>query len=227
MRNSGKNPRDRFDSQRSLTESDGENRKVKLVIASSNLHKVREIRSILKEKGDFDLVSLRDFPEYTLPEEVGSTFEQNAIDKAIAAAEALGAYVIADDSGLVVPALGGRPGVYSARYAGAGATDKENRIKLLVEMKELEGEARSAFFECCMALASPEGLEKVVSARCEGHIAEKERGGQGFGYDPIFIKRDYNKTFSELEDEVKNRISHRRKALDKLSPLLETRVLSH
>ena len=122
---------------------------------------------------------------------------------------------------MVVPALGGFPGVTSHRYAGENATDKENRAKLLAAMKGMEGEARQAYFECCLALASPEGLERTAKGVVEGLITEKEKGGNGFGYDPIFIKREYGKTFAELVEETKNRISHRRCALDKLFPHLE------
>ncbi len=197
---------------------------MELVIASHNLHKFREFRSMIKSVEpltQLDVLSLCDFPDYELPEETGATFEENAILKATHAAAALGRLVIADDSGLVVPALGGAPGVYSARYAGPKATDAENRRKLLKEMLPLTEEARNAYFECAIALAAPEGLRKCVYARCEGMIILEERGGHGFGYDPLFIKHDYSKTFAELDEETKNRISHRRKALDKLLPFLE------
>ena len=150
------------------------------------------------------------------------TFEENAILKATAAAQALDTYVLADDSGLVVPILKGAPGVRSARYAGDAATDKDNRKKLLEALKGYQGRDRDAYFECCIALASPKGLEKSVSARCEGLILDQERGGQGFGYDSLFLKHEYNKTFAELKEELKNRISHRRKALDKILVTLES-----
>lgn len=200
---------------------------MKLVIASQNMHKIREFRSMLRGNPKLDLFSLIDFPDYTPPPETGTTFEENAILKAIDAAKALDEWVIADDSGLVIPALGGAPGVFTARYAGENATDKDNRKKLLEEMRNLSEEERDGYYECCLALASPEGLVKSASARCEGTIVEKERGGQGFGYDPLFKKHDYNKTFAELEEEVKNRISHRRKALDKILLHLESSVFSH
>ncbi len=195
---------------------------MKLVIASRNVHKIREIRSMLKGTLKCDLFSLIDFPNYTPPQESGTTFEENAILKAVHAASALNAWVIADDSGLTVPSLGGAPGLHSARYAGENATDKDNRKKLLKAMEPFNEENRDAYFECCIALASPDGLEKTVSGRCEGIITEDERGGQGFGYDSIFKKHEYSKTFAELEEEVKNRISHRRKAIDKMLLTLET-----
>lgn len=201
---------------------------MKLIIASKNVHKIREIRAIIKKNANWDLYSLIDFPEYVPPTEIGTTFEENAILKATHAAKALNAWVLADDSGLVVPALNGEPGIHSSRYAGENATDKDNRKKLLEAMKHLKKEERSGYFECCIALASPDGLEKCACGRCEGIIIETERGGQGFGYDCIFKKHDYNKTFAQLEEEVKNRISHRRKALDKILIYLENNiVLSH
>lgn len=200
---------------------------MKLIIASTNVHKIREFRSMLRGNSKFDLFSLIDFPNYTPPPETGTTFEANAIIKATDAAKALDEWVIADDSGLVIPSLDGAPGIFSARYAGENATDKENRKKLLEQMGNLKEENRDGYYECCIALASPEGLIKTVCGRCEGTILEKERGGQGFGYDSLFKKHDYNKTFAELEEEVKNRISHRRKALDKILLHLESSVFSN
>ncbi len=130
-----------------------------LVIASKNVHKIREYKEILKELFNFDVLSLLDFPKYTPKEESSETFSENAISKALNAAKALNKWVIADDSGLIVPALKGQPGIVSARYAGKNASDVDNRKKLLAEMKELEEEDRNAYFECCIALASPEGLK--------------------------------------------------------------------
>lgn len=171
---------------------------------------------------NFDLLSLLDFPNYTPPEETGETFKENAVLKAVHAARELGCYAIADDSGLVVPALNGAPGVYSRRYAGTSATDKENRQKLLHEMKDLNGPARQAYFECSLAVASPQGLEKCVQGSVEGMIGESEKGSDGFGYDSLFIKHEYGQTFAQLKEDVKNQISHRRKALDRLRPYLES-----
>lgn len=195
-----------------------------LVIASKNVHKVREIRSILKPFTRFDLLSLCDFPNYAPLEELGKTFEENASVKAEHAAKVLGKWVLADDSGLIVPALQGAPGIFSNRYAGNDATDLENRQKLLEEMKHLMDDDRQAFFECSLALASPEGIKKCVKGICEGVLLLKDQGGSGFGYDPLFVKHGYSKTFAELGESLKNRISHRRKALDKLIPSLEALV---
>jgi XTP/dITP diphosphohydrolase len=195
---------------------------MELVIASRNVHKIREFRAILKKMGDFDLLSLIDFPTYVPPPETGTTFEENAILKAVHAAKALNRWTLADDSGLVIPALQGAPGVYSRRYAGDHATDKDNRQKLLKEMQPIQGADRQGYFECWIALASPEGLKKTTKGVSEGIILEKEKGSFGFGYDSLFIKHEYGKTFAELDEETKNRISHRRKALDKLIPVFES-----
>jgi len=196
---------------------------MKLLIATSNVHKIRELRTMLKAF-KFDLLSLHDFPHYVPPEETGETFRENAILKAVHAAKTLGLYAIADDSGLVVPALGGAPGIYSARFAGTKATDKENRKKLLSAMQDLQDASRQAYFECWLAVASPQGLEKCVQGTVEGMILDQELGSSGFGYDALFIKHEYSQTFAQLKEEVKNQISHRRKALDKLRPYLETLV---
>jgi XTP/dITP diphosphohydrolase len=180
------------------------------------------MRAILKNYPQLDLFSLIDFPHYTPLPETGKTFEENAVAKALHAAKELQKWVIADDSGLVVPALNGAPGVYSARYAGETATDKDNRGKLLKEMRDLSEAQRQGYFECCLALASPDGLKKTVKGVCEGTITTEEKGNRGFGYDPVFMKYEYSKTFAELEEDIKNRISHRRKALDKMLLALES-----
>ena len=147
--------------------------------------------------------------------------------KAVHAAKALGKYVLADDSGLVVPALNGEPGILSRRYAGNDASDKDNRDKLTLKMKNLPEDGRFAYFECALSLAAPDGVIKTLRGVCEGHLLLESRGRGGFGYDPLFIKHDYNKTFAELEEDIKNRISHRRKAFDKLIPYLESELLTH
>ncbi|HEX2582657.1 MAG TPA: RdgB/HAM1 family non-canonical purine NTP pyrophosphatase [Chlamydiales bacterium] len=197
---------------------------MELVIASTNVHKIREFKAMLKANPRFDLRSLRDFPDYTPPPETGTTFEENAVLKATHASRALNRWVIADDSGLVVPSLGGIPGVYSARFAGENATDLDNRKLLLQKIEHLLEEDRHAYYECCIVLASPSGVKKCVRGICEGTLLTAEKGGGGFGYDPLFIKHGYNKSFAELEEATKNRISHRRKALDKLILSLESLV---
>jgi len=196
-------------------------RAITLLIASRNVHKIRECKAILGILPHLDILSLLDFPHYTPPEETGATFDENAILKAVHAAKALKLWALADDSGLVIPALHGAPGIFSARYAGKQATDAENRKKLLDEMKHLMDEDRRGYYHCSVALASFERVKKCTSGTCEGKLLAKERGGGGFGYDPLFIKNEYNKTFAELEESLKNRVSHRRKALDKILLSLE------
>jgi XTP/dITP diphosphohydrolase len=195
---------------------------IQLVIASQNMHKVREFRTMLKALPQFDVLSLCDFPDYTPPSETGKSLEENAVLKAVHAASTLKQWVLADDSGLIVPALNGAPGIDSAHFAGQDATDLDNRKKLLESMHHLLDDDRYAYYECWIALASPEGLKKSVRGTCEGKLLSTERGGSGFGYDSLFVKHEYNKSFAELGDSVKNRISHRRKALDKIFLSLES-----
>lgn len=197
---------------------------MELVIASRSLGKIREFREMLGEILGLDVNSLLAFPNYSAPEETGKSFRENAELKALDAAKQLGKLVLADDSGLVVPILGGEPGVHSKRYSGDQATDRDNRKKLLEALQGKNDLERQAYFECCLALASPEGIIKVTTGRVEGVIVNEERGRYGFGYDSIFMKHDYDKTFGELKDDVKNRISHRRKALDAMLPAIESRL---
>lgn len=196
---------------------------MEIILATWNLHKIREIKDMLKPLKHIDLITLHAFPTYIPPEETGKTFKENAILKAEHAAKHLNKYAIADDSGLVVQGLQGEPGVYSSRYAGLDATDAGNRKKLLEHMQNFKSsDDRSAYFECTLALASPTGLVKSVTGICEGHIINEERGRNGFGYDSLFVKNDYEKTFAEIDEVTKNRISHRRKAIERLLTLLET-----
>lgn len=198
---------------------------MQLLLATSNLHKILELKSMLKPQlKEVDILSLRDFPDYVAPPEDGFTFTENAEKKARHAAATLGIHALADDSGLVVPALDGEPGIRSRRYAGEDATDKENREKLIEKLKELSEEQRIGYFECVLAFASPDQIVKTARGLCEGRLLMEVRGRNGFGYDPLFIKHDYNKTMAELEADVKNRISHRRKALDRLIITLEAKL---
>ncbi len=193
-----------------------------IVIASHNVHKIRELREMFKRFPHIDVLSLLNFPHYVPLEETGATFKENAILKATHAAKTLNHHVLADDSGLVVPCLNGAPGVFSKRYAGEEATEAENRQKLLHELKDKQQEACSAYLECCLALALPSGLlKKCYVGTCDGIILKEERGRNGFGYDSLFLKHDYDKTFAEIDDSTKNRISHRRKAFEKLTSVLE------
>lgn len=195
---------------------------MEIVIASTNLHKIREFREMMKPLKGIDVLSLLNFPSYApLPEEA-STFHENAIQKAVHAAEILNKWVLADDSGLIVPGLNGAPGVRSRRYAGEDATDTENRQKLLSAMSHFDDLQRNAYYECCLTLASPEGVKKSVTGTCEGTILKEERGRNGFGYDALFVKNEYDKSFGEINESIKNRISHRYKAFEKLIPTLES-----
>ncbi len=195
---------------------------MKMVIASRNVHKIREFRLMLKGYDRFDIFSLLDFPSYTPLMEVGHSLEENAILKATHAATTLNSWVIADDTGLVIPALQGAPGILSARYAGEDATDKENRKKLLKEMENFVDLDRQGHFECWIAVASPKSIEKTVRGVCEGTILSEEKGGGGFGYDSLFLKYEYGKSFAQIGENIKNRISHRRKAFDKLDSFLKS-----
>jgi XTP/dITP diphosphohydrolase len=194
---------------------------MEIIIASHNVHKIREFREMFKVFKHIDVLSLLNFPKFILPEETGKTFQENALLKARHAASQLNKWVLADDSGLVVPMLNGEPGIHSRRYAGDNASDIDNRQKLLTAMELFSGLQRSAYFECCLAWCSPDGTVKTVTGICEGSILTEERGRNGFGYDPLFLKHDYDKTFAELDESIKNRISHRHKAFEKLSGAFE------
>ena len=197
---------------------------MEIIIASKNLHKIREFREIMKHLSAIDFLSLHNFPTYEPLAETALTFKDNAIDKAIHAAKTLNKWVLADDSGLVVMALNGAPGIRSRRYAGEDATDAENRLKLMTAMIDLPEHQRNAYYECSLALASPNGLKKCVIGHCEGTILREEKGRNGFGYDSLFVKNEYDKSFAEIDESTKNRISHRYKAFEKLAPTLETLV---
>ncbi|MBN1676414.1 MAG: RdgB/HAM1 family non-canonical purine NTP pyrophosphatase [Kiritimatiellae bacterium] len=183
---------------------------MKLLIASRNRHKVAEIRAIFVCRS-LDFVTTEDYPGLPEVEEDGATFEENAKKKAVVLARCTKEWTLADDSGLVVDALGGLPGVISARYAGEPCNDAANNRKLLAALGDT-GE-RTAHFECVLALAGPDGKACSVSGRCRGRIARACRGARGFGYDPLFVPDGYTRTFGELEPELKNRISHRARAL--------------
>lgn len=176
---------------------------MELVLSSRNPHKLREFEALL---APLRLVPLP--PGVDLPPEIGETFRENAAVKARAAAEATGMPAVADDSGIAAAALGGRPGVRSARYAGENATDEENLAKLL---REVPHEDRRVAYVCALAYATPEGEMHVLEERCEGVLTDEPRGEGGFGYDPAFVPadRDDGRTMSELSQEEKDAISHR------------------
>ena len=185
-----------------------------LVIASRNQDKTAEIRELLSGF-PVTVKNLDDFGPIPEVEEDGETFEENAYKKASFTARVLGHPALADDSGLVVEALDGAPGVLSARYAGPDAADEDRFRKLLREMKDVTH--REAAFECVISIAVPTGPALTYEGRCEGIIAESPRGANGFGYDPVFFYPPLKKTFAELTREEKNRVSHRGKALAEFS----------
>jgi len=184
-----------------------------LVIATSNQGKAAEIRDLLTDY-PVDFKSLDDFGPIPPVVEDGDTFDENAYKKASFVSKILGLPALADDSGLVVEALDGAPGVYSARYAGENASDRQRYTKLLDEMKGHSD--RRAAFECVISLAVPTGAALTYEARCEGIIAAEPAGEGGFGYDPVFYYPPLKKTFGQLSREEKSRISHRGKALREL-----------
>lgn len=191
-----------------------------LVLGTRNAKKRKEIEEIL---GDL-AITLHDLSMYSNAPEVvedGDTFEANARKKATEVAEAIGQWVLGEDSGLVVPALKGRPGVYSARYAGKQGDDAANNRKLLAELAPLPPESREAYYVCTAALSDPGGqVHAVVEGRCWGRIVDEHRGEGGFGYDPYFLIPEYHQTFGELSARVKNALSHRGRALLQLRPVL-------
>ncbi len=189
-----------------------------IVLATRNEGKVREFQKLLGSFID-RVLYLKDFEDIPEIVEDGETFRENALKKARVVTEYTGRAVIADDSGLEVDALGGSPGVYSARYAGEGATDRENIDKLLGEMSGVEN--RKANFVCYLALVLPGGEEHVVSGKCFGEITKAPRGEGGFGYDPVFFVPSKNRTMAELSPEVKNSISHRANAMRALAELFD------
>jgi XTP/dITP diphosphohydrolase len=191
-----------------------------LVLGTRNAKKRQEIEEILGDLG-LELRDLSAFPGAPEVVEDGDTFEANARKKAVELARALGQWVLGEDSGLVVPALNGRPGVYSARYAGKQGDDDANNQRLLAELAPLPEEERGAYYVCTAALADPKGVvQAVVEGRCHGRIVHEYRGSGGFGYDPLFLIPEFHKTFGELSSRVKHALSHRARALAQLRPVL-------
>jgi len=186
---------------------------VRILIASANPDKRAEMRQLM-EGLDVELVSPDEFPGAPEVEETGESFEENAARKAIELARYTGLHAVADDSGLCVDALGGAPGVRSARYAGPRGTYRDVCRKLLREMRLVRDGERTARFECHIAMASPEG-EVVITARgvCAGMITRNMRGGRGFGYDPVFLYPPAGKTFAQMTPQEKNKLSHRGRAM--------------
>ena len=190
-----------------------------IVVASKNKHKIKEKREILHEI-DITIMSIDEIDIENELKKEGQTFSENAYIKASEIMKATGQTALADDSGLVVEALGGRPGVYSARFAGENASDKDNNQKLLELMKDVPEHQRNAKFVCSAVMVFPDGTSYTSVGECEGRILFEEHGSFGFGYDPLFFVQQYQKTFAELTSDEKNSISHRAKALHKIKEIL-------
>lgn len=194
-----------------------------IVLATNNRHKVEEIRAILKaSKLDLAVLTLADFPPARPVVENKPTIEGNALKKAREVARRTGLPALADDTGLFIDALKGKPGVYSARFAGPGCTFKDNNAKVLGLMSGLPAPLRSASFRCIAALARPDGEAAFVEGRISGRIAASASGAAGFGYDPIFVVASTGKTFAQMSAAAKNRISHRGRAFRRVPSLWRT-----
>jgi len=193
---------------------------IEIVLASRNRKKSDEVSRLLEPHG-VPVRCLAEFPDAPNVVEDGETFAENAAKKACEVARRLGLWAIGEDSGLVVDALGGRPGVYSARYSGLNATDQSNNAKLLEELAGVPEEKRTAHYVCHVAVADPNGDVRLrVEATCNGRILHELRGNHGFGYDPCFLIPEYHRTFGELSPVVKDVLSHRARAFERLVPRL-------
>ncbi|MDN3449143.1 XTP/dITP diphosphatase [Planococcus sp. APC 3906] len=190
-----------------------------VIIATQNLGKAKDFEALFRPFG-YEVLTLRDIAEEIDVEETGSTFEENAILKAETVAKLLNTAVIADDSGLEIDALGGEPGVYSARYAGGEKSDSANIDKVLEKMKGIPEEKRHARFRCVLAIAVPGKETKVFSGACEGYIIEERIGENGFGYDPIFWVPSEGRTLAEMQPQEKAAISHRGNAMREMQQSL-------
>ena len=194
-----------------------------VVLATKNRGKAREIQAML-EGVVARVESLADHPHVELPPEGAVSYRENALEKARTVWRALGIPALGDDSGLEVDALDGAPGVTSARFAGPDAGDAANNARMLVELRGLPPAGRTARFRCVLALVKGEGLEAVAEGVCSGTILDAPRGSGGFGYDPLFLPEGESRTFAELPHDVKNRISHRGRAVRALRAVLEARM---
>jgi XTP/dITP diphosphohydrolase len=194
---------------------------MEIVLATRNKKKIEEIKRITRDL-PVSILSLGNFPDCPETIEDRDSFEGNAVKKAAEVCRFTGKAALADDSGLEVDALHGAPGIYSARYAGSGANDVRNNEKLLLELKNAPLEKRTARFVCCMALAFPEGTVKTFTGYAKGRIGLEPKGKTGFGYDPVFSPEGYDRTFAEMTGAEKDSLSHRGKALEKLSNFLHS-----
>ncbi|OQX83000.1 non-canonical purine NTP pyrophosphatase [candidate division KSB1 bacterium 4484_87] len=192
---------------------------MKLILATKNKDKVREMKELLRDL-PLEILSAADFPELPDIEEDGDTLEQNAIKKAKTIYEITGIFSLADDTGLEVDALDGQPGVFSSRFSGENATYDDNVAKLLRMMENVPDDERSARFRTVIAIIGDD-FQQTTEGICPGVITRERRGDRGFGYDPIFFVPEYDQTFAEMDLELKNKISHRGRALQKAKQILE------
>ncbi|MCX5700094.1 MAG: RdgB/HAM1 family non-canonical purine NTP pyrophosphatase [Candidatus Omnitrophica bacterium] len=193
---------------------------MQLVVATKNKKKLEEIKAILKDF-DLDISSLADYKKTPVIIENGKTFNENAIKKAVKIARFSGKLSLGEDSGLCVDVLHGAPGIYSARFSGKGKSDAQNNLKLLSLLDKIPVKKRKAYYVCAVALANKDGLLGVVEGKCSGRIGFELKGECGFGYDPLFIIPKYNKTFAQLGEKIKHKMSHRYHALKKARIIIE------
>ncbi len=196
-----------------------------ILVASHNNDKASELKKLL-EHLPINVLSLDDVDPIPEVIEDGESYEENALKKARNAFEATGMFSLADDSGLEVDSLQGKPGLYSARFGGEDISDHERNMKLIEKLKDVPDDEMGATFQCFLAIVGPEDMQKVVSGSCRGSILREPRGGSGFGYDPIFLPYEYHHTFAELSPEIKNKISHRGRALEKAALFLDGYIYS-
>ncbi len=200
--------------------------KLELVVATKNLKKLSEIKAILKDL-DLRIISLQRYPSVPRIIENGKTFEENAVKKAVRLARFTGKLTMGEDSGLCVDALKGAPGVHSARFSGTDKNDLKNNQKLLRVLEGVPQNKRKAHYVCAVALADKFGFVKVVSGRCNGVIGFKPAGSRGFGYDPLFVIPKHKKTFAELGEAIKHKMSHRYYALENARKIIEKYIEQH
>jgi len=197
-----------------------------LVVATKNKKKLREIKEILRGL-DLEIVSLLDLKRPLRIIENGKSFRENAIKKAVKTAHFTGKLTLGEDSGLCVDALNGAPGIHSSRFSGKNKSDKQNNLKLLRLLGDLSFSKRRAYYVCAVALADKNGLLGVAEGKCSGVIGFEAKGRRGFGYDPLFIIPKYRKTFAQLGEGIKHRMSHRYRALKKTRKMLKKYIEKH
>jgi XTP/dITP diphosphohydrolase len=197
---------------------------MELVVATKNKKKLEEIKEILKGM-DFEVTSIAHYPGAPRIIENGKTFKENAAKKAVRIAHFTKKLTLGEDSGLCVHALDGKPGIYSSRFSGKNKSDIQNNVKLLKVMEGLAPSKRKAYYACAVAIADKDGLIAVVEGRCSGVIGNEPKGARGFGYDPLFIIPKYRKTFAQLGEGIKHKMSHRYYALRKVEKILRKYIV--